>query len=285
MTAPVQEKLKIGGMALENGVMFQTERHWAMAVRHPDGDIAVASGEKLLPAPLRRMKRIPLLRGLLSLAENATTLPHAYRNGGALPLLSKSPPVMASMIVSALGTMAIRNPKKKLPPLAEELVATALALIPTLLAMRRTDAVQYHAAEHKSINAYETAGVVEASGAREARAEHRRCGSNLVGPALLLMTLGNTLTHRLPGRRHQAARLGVSVLSLSGAVEMVQWAARHPQNLWSKILTGPGSELQSLVTTSEPTNDQLQVSLAALQELLRLEGALTDPSGDLPEIT
>lgn len=285
MPASGKGQLKIGGMALENGVMFQTERHWAMAVRHPDGDIAVASGEKLLPAPLRRMKKVPLLRGLVSLAENATTLPHAYRHGGTLPLLSKSPTVVASMIISVLGTMAIRNPKKKLPPLAEELAATALALIPTLVAMRKTDAVQYHAAEHKSINAYETAGVVEAVGARKARAEHRRCGSNLVGPAMLLMTLGNTLTHRFPGRRHQAARMGVSVLSLSGAVEMVQWAARHPQNLWSRLLTGPGSELQNLVTTAEPTNDQLQVSLAALQELLRLERALDNTSDDLPEIT
>lgn len=285
MSSSGHQQLKIGGMALENGVMFQTERHWAMAVRHPDGGIGISSGEKLLPAPLRRLKKVPLLRGLMSLAENAITLPHAYTHGGALPLLSKSPQVMASLIVSVLGTMAVRNPKKKLPPLAEEMAATALALIPTLVAMRKTNAVKYHAAEHKSINAYETAGVIEADGAREAQAEHPRCGSNLIGPTMLLMTLGNTMTHRLLGRSRNVARLGISVLSLSGAVEMVQWAARHPQSLWSKLLTGPGAELQHLVTTSEPTSDQLQVGLTALKELLRLEGALKNTGAGLPEIT
>ena len=91
------------------------------------------------------------------------------------------------------------------------------------------------------------------------------------------MALGNTLSRRVLGRQSHAARLGVGVLSLSGAMEMIQWAARNPGSVWSKFLTSSGSGLQNMVTTSEPTEDQIEVGLAALRELLRVEGALETP--------
>jgi uncharacterized protein YqhQ len=271
--ASKNRQLKIGGMALENGVMFQTERHWAMAVRDPDGGISIASGEKV-SLGLSRVRKIPLLRGLVSLAETALVLPKASSHGGRLPIMTRSPEVIASMIISVVGAIAVKNPKRKMSPLAEELVIGGLAVLPSLVALRRSRATEYHAAEHKSINAFEASGGIDADQARGAEAEHARCGSNIIGPAMALMTIGNTLAQRALGRRSNVARLGVSVLSLSGAVELVQWAARNPDRLWSKVLTRPGGELQHLVTTSEPTEDELAVGLAALRELLRLEGAL-----------
>lgn len=271
--AGIKPHLKIGGMALENGVMFQTDRHWSMAVREAGGEIRIASGEKM-HVGLSGMRKIPMLRGLVSLAESALVIPKASAHGGRLPIMSHSPEVMASMIVSVIGAIAVKNPKRKLPAFAEELVMAALAVLPSLVALRRSRAIEYHAAEHKSINAYEASGLVDAEKARQAQAEHPRCGSNIIGPAMALMTVGNTLAQRALGRRSNMARLGVSVLSLSGAVELVQWAARNPANLWSRALTRPGGEFQHLVTTSEPTESELAVGLAALRELLRLEGAL-----------
>jgi len=265
--------LKIGGMALENGVLFQTERHWAMAVRGEDGVIEVSSGTKHLPAPLRRMRRVPLLRGLVSLAETATVLPRAHAHGGQLAAFSRSPQLLATMIVSVLGTMVVRNSRRKLSPAVEEIAVSALSLVPTLMALRKSRAIQYHAAEHKSINAFEATGFADVVRAREARAEHPRCGSNIIGPAMVLMTVGNTVVRRYMKRRSNAARLGVGLLSMSGAVELVQWAARHPGSIMAKALTGPGEELQHLLTTAEPTREQLDVGLSALRELLRLEGA------------
>ncbi|MHB9111191.1 MAG: DUF1385 domain-containing protein [Thermoleophilia bacterium] len=271
--AGIKLQLKIGGMALENGVMFQTDRYWSMAVREAGGEIRIASGDKM-NLGLSGMRKIPMLRGLVSLAESALVIPKASAHGGRLPIMSHSPEVMASMIVSVVGAIVVKNPKRKLPAFAAELVMAALAVLPSLVALRRSRAIEYHAAEHKSINAYEASGRVDAEKARQAEAEHPRCGSNIIGPAMALMTVGNTLAQRALGRRSNMARLGVSVLSLSGAVELVQWAARNPASLWSRALTRPGGELQHLVTTSEPTERELAVGLAALRELLRLEGAL-----------
>lgn len=273
---PRHKNLRIGGMALENGVLFQSERHWSMAVRNAAGDIDIASGRKAALTRSARLRSIPMLRGLISLAETALVLPNAHRYGGRVPLPTRSPQVLATMIVSVLGTMIVKNPKRKLPPFVEELTVSALALIPSLVALRKTEAIEYHAAEHKSINAWEESGVLDEIATERAQAEHPRCGSNIMGPALALMTIGNTIARRYTGRRSNLARVGVGVLSLSGAVEMVQWAARHPQNRLSRALTLPGGELQHLVTTSEPTHDQLAVGLSALKELLRLEGALDE---------
>ena len=268
--------MKIGGMALENGVMFQTEKHWAMALREPGGEIRIASGDKM-SLGLTRMRKIPLLRSLVSLAESAMVLPRASAHGGQLPIMNRSPEVIASMIVSVAGSVAVKNPKRKLSPLVEEVLIAALAVIPSLVALRRSQATEYHAAEHKSINVYEASGRLDPVRASKAQAEHPRCGSNIVGPALALMTVGNTMAQRVMGRHSNVARLGVSVLSLSGAVELVQWASRNPKSLWSKVLTMPGGVLQNLVTTSEPSEDKMAIGLAALRELLRLEGALEPP--------
>lgn len=264
--------LKIGGMALENGVLFQTPNHWAMAVRGDDGVITVTSGAKHLPAPLKQMRRIPLLRGLVSLAEAATVLPRAHAHGGQVAAFSRSPQLLATMIVSVLGTLIVRNSRRRLSPAVEELAVSAFSLVPSLMALRKSHAVQYHAAEHKSINAFEATGGIDVDRARDARPEHPRCGSNIIGPAMVLMTIGNTMVRRYFKQRHQVARLGVGLLSMSGAVELMQWSARHPHSLMAKAFTGPGEELQHLLTTAEPTREQLDVGLSALRELLRLEG-------------
>jgi uncharacterized protein YqhQ len=46
----------------------------------------------------------------------------------------------------------------------------------------------------------------------------------------------------------------------------------------ASALGRPGIELQRLFTTSEPTDDQLDVAHVALRELLRLEGRATESS-------
>ena len=69
MTAPVpEEKLRLGGMALRNGLLVHGPTHWAAAVRDSDGEIQVASEAKPVLAP-QLAGRVPLLRGPLKLAE------------------------------------------------------------------------------------------------------------------------------------------------------------------------------------------------------------------------
>lgn len=266
-----EPRLKIGGMALENGVLFHTYGNWAMAVRTDGGDIKVTSGHKDTRSPIALLRRYPMLRALASLADTALILPRAVAGGGRLPLPAGSPQVVFSVAASMAGTALLKNPKRRLPPIVEETLLSVMALMPSLVALRKTPATGYHAAEHKSINAYEHSATLDPDSVEASRPEHPRCGSNLVGPALAMMTIGNTLARRVLGRRSNIARFSVSLLSLSGAVELVQWAARHPGNNWSHAVTRSGGGMQQLLTTTEPSREQMAVGLAALQELLRLE--------------
>ncbi|HDY69804.1 MAG TPA: hypothetical protein ENH54_02590, partial [Actinobacteria bacterium] len=130
------KRLSIGGMALENGVLFQTDRVWTMGIRGDDGEIRVVSGRKTGLDRSSPARRVPLLRGKVSMAETLLLLPRVRAGGGRLPLPGRSREVLASTLVSIAGTMILKNPKRRLSPLMEELLASTLALVPSLMALR-----------------------------------------------------------------------------------------------------------------------------------------------------
>jgi hypothetical protein len=79
MTAPVPEdKLRLGGMALRNGLLVHGPTHWAAAVRTEGGDIKMASGRKP-DLGARAAERLPGVRGVAKYA-------HDHGLSGAKPL-------------------------------------------------------------------------------------------------------------------------------------------------------------------------------------------------------
>jgi uncharacterized protein YqhQ len=58
------------------------------------------------------------------------------------------------------------------------------------------------------------------------------------------------------------------------AYEIIRFAGRHSHNPALRALLAPGLWLQRL-TTREPSLDQIEVSIRALREVLRLEGRIT----------
>ena len=79
--APAGEaKLRLGGMALRNGLLVHGPTHWAAAVRRDDGTLAVGSGRK--PRVRADVERLPGVRGVARLAEAVAVIPLVKR---ALP--------------------------------------------------------------------------------------------------------------------------------------------------------------------------------------------------------
>ena len=105
--------------------------------------------------------------------------------------------------------------------------------------------------------------------------EHERCGSNLIGPMLAFSIAGQVLAER-PGRATRA-RWPAAVAALAGvggAVEVFAFAERNPDSALARAVHGPGYEIQRLVSTREPTAEQLEVGVAALNEILRVGASL-----------
>src|SRR6188472_904993 len=95
------EKLRLGGMALRNGLLIHGPTHWAAAVRDRDGEIQVASASKPELAP-KLVARVPGLRGPLKLAEAMAVLPLARRRLPAARL-----PFEDWRVVAAAGTTLV----------------------------------------------------------------------------------------------------------------------------------------------------------------------------------
>jgi uncharacterized protein YqhQ len=251
-------------MALRNGLLIHGPTHWAAAVRGRDGGIEVASERKPELAP-KLVARIPGLRGPLKLAEAMVVLPLARRR-----LRSARLPFENWKVIAAAGTTLVATGllRKRAPASAlREGLAQVVGAVPAVVALMDRDLAAYHGVEHKAIAAYEQ-GVEDVASVPK---EHDRCGSNLLVPMMLLSAGGTVLLERLVAKPNAAARAGVGLGGASIAVEMFAWSDRHHGDPLAEAFHTPGREIQRHWATKEPTTEQLEVGLAAMAEILRVE--------------
>jgi len=252
------EKLRLGGMALQNGVLVHGPRTWGAAVRLPDGTIKTASGPK---PRLGVGDSVPLVRGALRLAEAFAVLPAMKRGLPEARLPFERPAVAVALVAASTGASLVR--RSSLPLVPREAAVVMASLAPALVALRGEELTAYHGAEHVSIGSYETG--------ERASKEHDRCGSHLVGPLTIATALAGAAAELAPARHRTAARLVGAVGAVGAAVEVFGWMARNPEKRLSRALARPGTELQRRLSTSEPSAAQLEVAEAALQTVLAAE--------------
>ena len=254
------EKLRLGGMALQNGVLVHGPRTWGAAVRLPDGTIKTASGPK---PRLGLGDSVPVVRGAMRLAEAFAVLPAMKRGLPEARLPFERPAVAVALVAASTSASFVR--RSSLPLVPREAAVVMASLAPALIALRGEDLTAYHGAEHVSIGTYETG--------ERASKEHERCGSHLVGPLTIATALAGAAAELAPARHRTAARLVGAVGAVGAAVEVFGWMARNPENRLSRALARPGTELQRRLSTSEPSEAQLEVAEAALQTVLAAEQA------------
>ncbi len=260
----MSDKVRLGGMALANGVLVHGPTSWGCAIRAADGRIEVASARKRFVAA---GVRIPFLRGPARLVEAMAVLPEVKRRLPAARLPLQDGRALTSMIGTAVVVKSLRE--SRLRPAAQELIAGILSFVPAALALRGGELAAYHGAEHISIGEYE-----HGPGAQK---EHERCGGHLVGPLLLTSAVGNALVGLAPEHMRNHARAAAQIGALGASTELFSWMTRNPENAIAQALSKPGHELQHRLTTADPTPDQLQVAEAALRACLELErGDISD---------
>jgi uncharacterized protein YqhQ len=256
-----EQKIRLGGMALPNGVLVHGPRSWACAIRHPDGRLEVAAEPKRFRAADVEQ---PLLRGPARLLESVAILPIVRRRLPAARLPFERPGILASMLGTVVVVKLVRD-STRIGPAAQELVSGLLSVAPAALALRGGQLAAYHGAEHVAIGSYEH---------DEPRAkEHERCGSHLLGPFLATSVAGSALAARAPRRLQGAARAAAQIGALAASTEIFGWMTRNPETRLARALAKPGHELQHRLATEEPSREQLEVAEAALAACLELERA------------
>jgi uncharacterized protein YqhQ len=290
----------IGGQAVLEGVMMRGPSAWSVAVRKPDGVIAEVNRPIASVLLRHRWLRIPVVRGVVALGESlaigfralAISANYASQEKGddgevqteltrgqllfafgiaigfALLLFKVSPALITNWLpVESTGAFVV----------VEGLVRVSIFIVYLLLISLLPDlkrVFQYHAAEHKAINAYEAGEELEPVSVARHSLLHVRCGTAF----LLYVMVVAIFVFAFFGRPAWYWLIATRVLLLpviAGiAYEIIRFAGKHPQNPALRTLLAPGLWLQRL-TTREPTLDQIEVSIRALREVLRLEGRLT----------
>ncbi len=260
--------LRLGGMAMRNGLLVHGPTHWAAAARNAStGEIDVASGRKP-DFGGNRVAKVPLLRGPIRMAEAFAVVPIARRNLRSARLPFEDPKVVAAAgVVTVANTLLKGRDGSKSSP-GREGVSALLGMLPATVALSGSELAAYHGVEHKSIAAYEQGGLDAADVAKE----HERCGSNLIAPMMVFTIAGQLILDRLsePG---PVARGIASVASLSLAVETFAYAEKHPASALGRAIHFSGDAIQRLFATREPDAEQMKVGAAAMDAVLSAEGA------------
>jgi uncharacterized protein YqhQ len=269
------EKLRLGGMALRNGLLVHGPTHWAAAIRTGDGEVKVASGRK--PRLGAGVERVPGLRGVAKLAEAMAVIPLVKKALPEAKLPMQDARTLAAMGAVSLTARAVKRPRRggstgagdarsdALAQGAREAAVALLSVAPALFALRQGELASWHGVEHKSIAAYEQDGDPQ-----EAAKEHDRCGSHLVAP-MLSATVAGTMAARKAGLKGPAVDGAIALGSMAVAVEIFGWSERHSGSRLARAFRRPGNELQRAVGTREPDQAQLDVGRLAMEEILRVE--------------
>jgi uncharacterized protein YqhQ len=251
------DKLRLGGMALRNGLLVHGPTRWAAAVRDKQGEIRTASGPK---PRLKRFDDVPGARGVVRLAEAMVVIPLVKKNLPQAQLPFEHAGVATTAVAAMTASALLRRRRSG----GGEMLAAAISVVPTLVALRTGDLAAYHGAEHKAIGEYENDGA-------EHTKEHDRCGSHLMAPLMLSNLAGVALLRQASEEPSTLAGSAVAVASMGIAVEVFSWTERHSDSAAAKALKVPGYELQRVIGTREPTAAQLEVGRAALRTVLEAE--------------
>ena len=278
--------------------MMRSPSNWAVAVRKPDGDIAHVNQPIASPMARHFVFRLPVVRGIIALGESLTIgfralaisanyaaqeegkdgeevtteltraqlfFAFAIAIGFAVLLFKVSPALITDWIgIKRTGWFVIVEGGIRVTIFV--IYLSVISLFPDL---RRV--FQYHAAEHKAINAYEAGDRLEPEIVARHSLIHPRCGTAF----LLWVMVIAIFVFAFFGRPHWYWLIATRILLLpviAGlAYELIRFAGKHQRNRILMTLLAPGLWLQRL-TTRQPSLDQIEVSIRALKEVLALEG-------------
>src|SRR6059036_2812060 len=303
----------VGGQAVLEGVMMRGASNWAVAVRKPDGDIAEVHQPIKSPMARHWIFRLPVIRGVVALGESlaigfralaisanyaavveakegeeaeevSTELTRtqlifafAIAIGFAVLLFKVSPALITDWIgIKRTGWFVIVEGAIRVT-----IFVLYLSLISLFPDLRRV--FQYHAAEHKAINAYEAGEELKPEIVQRYSLIHPRCGTAF----LLWVMVIAIFVFAFFGRPHWYWLIATRILLLpviAGiAYELIRFAGKHQDNKLLMWALAPGLWLQRL-TTRQPTLDQIEVSIRALRKVLELEGRSATPRAERVEV-
>ena len=280
--------------------MMRGPSNWTLAVRKVDGEIATVERDIQSVMLRHRVFRLPIIRGIIALGESlaigfralaisanyaaqeegdddevsteigrgALIFAFAVAIGFALVLFKVTPALITSWLpIDHTGQFVVIEGLIRV-----SIFILYLVLISFLPDLKRV--FQYHAAEHKAINAYEAGEELTPERVQRFSLIHPRCGTAFLLWVMVIAIFVFAFFGQPAWYWLIASRILLLPLIAGIAYELIRFAGNHTDNRVLMKLLAPGLWLQRL-TTRQPSLDQIEVSIRALQEVLRREGGIT----------
>jgi uncharacterized protein YqhQ len=288
---PDLKKLNVGGQAVLEGVMMRSRRFWAVAVRKPDGTIGCGVFKEISITNRKKALGWPFIRGIVALVENLSlgfrALSYSVNEStGEEVKISKSQ-MSISVAIAVLFTVgvffvlptvigrAFSNfiPSSILYNLLEGLIRIAflvgyIALISFMKDIKRL--FQYHGAEHKTIQAYESGEKLLPENVKKYSRLHLRCGTSFLLIVMVVALIVYALLGKPPLYLRLIERVVLMPVIAGISYELIRLAGKFGRYKIIRILFYPGLLLQK-ITTREPDEKQLEVAIVSLEKILESE--------------
>jgi uncharacterized protein YqhQ len=300
-----QNKPAYGGQAVVEGVMFGGKHHYVTAIRRNDNSIDYFHLPRKNQPVLSKLKKIPFLRGIVAIIEaSANGSKHLNfaterfevdpENDEKMLAEKKNDSKLTMWLgIAAVGVLSFFFGKVIFTLLPVFLAEFFRPLIPSdfgqillegafklmlllayIYAISFTPLIrrvfQYHGAEHKVINTYENNLELTVENVQGQSRLHYRCGSSFILFTVIVGVFVYTLVPTDPLWLRIVNRLALIPVVLGISFEVLQLTNKVREIPVLRYLGYPGLWLQ-LLTTKEPTNDQVEVAIASFNELIRME--------------
>ncbi|WP_153123546.1 DUF1385 domain-containing protein [Peribacillus tepidiphilus] len=292
-----------GGQAVVEGVMFGGKKHTVTAIRRKDGTIEYFELPRQSSKAIASLKKIPFLRGIIAIIEASangskhltfSTERYEVDPSEDHAIEEQEPSKLALILgVATIGILSflfgkfvftlipvflaeLTRPlfKSDLAQILIEGLFKLLLLLTYIYFVSLTPMIkrvfQYHGAEHKVINAFENGYELTVQNVQAASRLHYRCGSSFILFTVIVGIFVYMLVPTEPLWARVLNRLALIPVVLGISFEVLQLTNKLRDFPVLKYLGYPGLWLQ-LLTTKEPSDDQVEVAIASFNKLLEIE--------------
>ena len=296
-----EEEILVGGQAVLEGVMMRSPHAWGIAVRKPSGEIVHHSEPLDRPSDKHKWMKWPVVRGVVTLG-HAMALGFRALKFSANAALSEMPINEEGKTLQLSGWVVGLNALfsvaffifmyKYLPLLAATELKNIWPQFGNQIMFNLVDGLirigmfllfiwgvslwadirrvyQYHGAEHKTVFAFESKDPLTPAAVQKYSTFHPRCGTSFLMTVMLISIFVYMVFPVTTFWARFGLRIALLPVIAGVSYEIIRFAAKHRGSLFA-LMTAPGLWLQR-ITTKEPSDDQVECAIQALNEAMELE--------------
>jgi uncharacterized protein YqhQ len=289
------KKISVGGQAVIEGVMMRSPNWYSVAIRKQSGEVDVKLFPIISIVKKYPIAKAPLIRGIVALIENLVlgfkSLVYSVdqmsiAEGGeevkisgfqmtisivialilAIGIFFVLPTYLGKFVYKFISNVFLYN-------LIEGLIRFAILLLYIILVSLLKDIrtlFEYHGAEHKTIHAYEAGDELTYENANKYSVLHMRCGTAFLMIVIFISILIFSILGEQTLIQRVIYRIVLIPLIIGISYEFIKLAGKFPKSKILKIISIPGLLFQKL-TTRNPSEEQLEVAIAALEKVINRE--------------